>query len=74
MNKFPFEVVGSSRRCLVVNVPGHGRCFISTKNVALLCEDPHRAWAVVEKPSNTDRFGRMFSETKWVAVAHMLIF
>ena len=71
MNRFPFEVVGHSRRALVVEVTGHGRCFIGTKNVATLCNDSTAQWKVITQPSHEDpRTGRMFPETKWVAVAH----
>lgn len=69
-NNFPFEVMGSSRRCLIVNVPHEGECFISTKGFATLCQDPKRPYIVTVQPAHEDpRTGHFFQEAKWVEVA-----
>jgi hypothetical protein len=69
-NNFPFEVVGSSRRCLIVNVPHEGECFISTKGFVTLCQDPKRPYIITVYPEHADpRTGHYFPQTKWVEVA-----
>lgn len=71
MNKdFPFEVVGSGNRSLIVNVPHEGECYISTRGFATLCKDPKRPYIITVCPEHTDpRTGRRFPQTKWIEVA-----
>ena len=69
-NNFPFEVVGSGNRSLIVNVPHEGECYISTRGFATLCKDPKRLYIITVCPEHTDpRTGRWFPQTKWIEVA-----
>lgn len=69
-----FEVMGSSRRCLVLNIEGCPT-FCSTSNYAYLCLHPNTRWDVIEQPAHEDpRTGRYFSETRWLQVYKPTLF
>lgn len=64
-----YQVVGSSKRCLVLNIDGQ-RVFCSTKNYADLCMKPDLKWEVIERPEQRviDQFGheKLFHSSLWV--------
>lgn len=75
-----FEVMGSSRRCLVLNI--NGPVFCSTSNYAYLCMHPETIWDVIERPAHdgyrNNRCGDptpvYYPETRWVQVYKPTLF
>ena len=69
-----FEVMGSSRRCLVLNIEGRPT-FCSTSNYAYLCMHPDTRWDVIERSAHEDpRTGRYYPETRWLQVYKPTLF
>lgn len=69
-----FEVMGSSRRCLVLNIEGRPT-FCSTSNYAYLCMHPNTRWDVIEQAAHEDpRTGKYFPETRWLQVYKPTLF
>lgn len=46
-----FKVVGSSRRCLILDIQGR-ETLCSTSNYAYLCQHPDTKWEVIEQPAH----------------------
>jgi hypothetical protein len=69
-----FEVIGSSRRCLIINIEGLPT-FCSTSNYAYLCMHPDTRWDVIERAAHEDpRTGKYFIETRWLQVYKPTLF
>lgn len=76
-----FEVTGSSRRCLILNIEGCPT-FCSTSNYAYLCQHPDTKWEVIEHPAHEGvrhiGFGRqaetVYPATKWVQIYKPTLF
>ena len=79
-----FEVMGSSRRCLVLNIEGRPT-FCSTSNYAYLCMRPDTRWDVVKRDAHEGtrqgfKNGRVadvpafFPESHWVQVYKPTLF
>lgn len=63
-----FEVVGSSKRCIILNIDGR-RVFCSTSNYATLCMNPNTSWDIQLRPEHEDRHsGAWFPAQYWIAV------
>ena len=62
-----YEVVGSSKRCLILNIDNH-RVFCSTSNYAELCMNTKAHWEVQIRPAHEDHRGIYFPEQYWVVV------
>lgn len=73
MKNLPFEVIGTSRRSLIVRFDGE-TCYISNKCFGELLKDPYLPWRMVTVPAHesfdpkTETY-RSFPETKWIEVA-----
>lgn len=46
-----FKVIGSSRRCLILDINGR-ETFCSTSNYAYLCQNPDTKWEVIVQPAH----------------------
>ena len=77
-----FEVVGSSRRCLVLDVDGR-HVFCSTSNYAYLCMHPDAHWDIVrhaehegyrKSPRTHEPIPTYFPESYWIQVYKPTLF
>ena len=69
-----FEVMGSSRRCLILNIEGRPT-FCSTSNYAYLCQHADTRWDIVIREGHEDlNTGRYYPETFWLQVYKPTLF
>lgn len=69
-----FEVMGSSRRCLILNIEGRPT-YCSTSNYAYLCQHANARWDIVVREGHEDlNTGRYYPETHWLQVYKPTLF
>lgn len=76
-----FQVIGSSRRCLILDIGGCPT-FCSTSNYAYLCQHPDTKWEVIEQPAHEGvrhiGFGhqieRSYPSSLWVQIYKPTLF